>query len=332
MKRFLKSNFLIAIVVITVLLLTACGSNNSKNDNTNNANVDFPEKDLKVIVPFGPGGAVDTINRIIANNADEYINDNSMVIENKEGGGAVLGQTEVANAQPDGYTLLAYTSSVVGNSLTEDTSFEYTDFAPVAMYSFEPELLVVPEDSELDSFDKFEKKAKESEIKLATPGHSTSHHIAGILLEQDYDWNFDFVHTESAGEQTQQLLGGHVEAALLTYGEVQSQIDDGSIVPLAVMSDDRLEEDTLKDVPTFKEKDIEMVYGPFRGVAVPKDTPDETVDKLEDAYQAIIDDEDFQNEMNDSGFELVQGDANDLKERSETEAEYIEKVLPELQE
>lgn len=322
-KRFL----LLIVVTVFMFVLAACGGDSSSDSGTDGT--DFPEENITVIVPFAPGGAVDTINRIIAKHADDYLDGKKLVVENKDGGGAVIGQSYVSQQDADGYTLLAYTSSVVSNPMTTETNYTHEDFEPIVMYSFEPELLVVPSNSDLKSLDDIAEKATNEDVKLATPGHSTSHHTAGILLEENYDWNLDFVHTESGGEQLQQLLGGHVEAALLTYGEVQAQIEEGTITPLAVMDEERL--DVLEDVPTFKEKDIDIVYGPYRGLAAPEGIDEDVKEELETIFTDILNDEDFKEDMEKSGFELVYGDANELQEKTDTEYEFIEQILPFLQ-
>lgn len=321
-KRF----FLTIMATVFMLFLAACGEGNSNDSKTEGT--DFPKENITIIVPFAPGGAVDTINRIIAKHADDYLDGKKLVIENKDGGGAVIGQSYVSKQDADGYTLLAYTSSVVSNPMTTETNYTHEDFDSIVMYSFEPELLVVPSDSDLKTFDDIAEKATNESVKLATPGHSTSHHTAGILLEENYDWNLDFVHTESGGEQLQQLLGGHVEAALLTYGEVQAQIEEGTITPLAVMDEERLA--ALEDVPTFKEKDIDIVYGPFRGLAAPSGIDEDVKEKLETIFTNILNDEGFKEDMDKSGFELVYGDSNELQEKTDKEYEFIEQILPYL--
>jgi len=326
MKKFK----LFSMLAILILLMAACGekdagesASNEKEEEKGSA---FPEKNMKVIVPFAPGGAVDTINRMIGKHSDNYTNGQKIIIENKEGGGAVIGQSYVAGVENDGYTLLAFTSSVVSNPLTTETNYTHEDFEPIVMYSFEPELLVVPADSPIKTFADLEDQAKNSEIMVATPGHSTSHHTAGILLQQNFDWNLNFIHTESGGEQLQQLLGGHVEAALLTYGEVQAQIKEGTIRAIGIMDKERNED--LPDVPTFTESGIDIEYGPFRGIAAPKGISEDVKNELEDMFTNILEDEAFIEDMNKSGFKVVYGDSEMLQEKVNTEFEFINQVLP----
>lgn len=287
---------------------------------------DFPEKNVKVIVPFSPGGAVDTINRIIGKHFPTHADGKRLIVENKEGGGAVIGQSFVARAKPDGYTLLAFTSSVVSNPMKVKTDYTHSDFDPIVMYSFEPELLVVSNSSSIKSFADFRQKAQSEQVKLVTPGSGTSHHSAGILLKENHDWNLDFVHTGSAAEQLQMLLGDHVESALLTFGEANAQIEEGKVRPIAVMNDRRL--DGLPEVPTFKEEGIEMIYGPFRGLAAPRGVDKETHAKLEKIFTAVLKDDDFIADMEKSGYQVVFGDSQALNDRVKDEATFLEQVLP----
>jgi tripartite-type tricarboxylate transporter receptor subunit TctC len=103
----------------------------------------YPDRIVNLIVPFDPGGAVDVTCRFLAESVEKALGA-KLVIMNKPGGGAVIGQTFVANAAPDGYTLLACTSSVVTNPLTKETTYTHKSFQPIALYCFDPEILVVP--------------------------------------------------------------------------------------------------------------------------------------------------------------------------------------------
>lgn len=322
MKKFK----LFSIVMIFVLILGACGSTDAGEKSTDEESFNFPEKNMKVIVPFSPGGAVDTISRIIGKHSDDYTNGKRIIVENKEGGGAVIGQSYVAGAESDGYTLLAFTSSVVSNPLTSETNYTHEDFEPIVMYSFEPELLVVPKDSPIKDFEDFEAKAKSDGIMLATPGHSTSHHTAGILLQENFDWKLNFIHTESGGEQLQQLLGGHVEAALLTYGEVQAQIKEGTIRAIGIMDKERNE--NLPDIPTFTENGVDIEYGPFRGIAAPKGISEDVKAKLEKVFTDILKDAAFIEDMNKAGYQVIYGDSSVLQKKVNNENEFINQVLP----
>ncbi|MBN1828069.1 MAG: tripartite tricarboxylate transporter substrate binding protein [Deltaproteobacteria bacterium] len=288
----------------------------------------FPDKNLKIIVPFAPGGGVDVTCRMIAEVAPKHLNGKKIVVENMPGGGAVIGQTYVAKAKPDGYTILAYTSSVVSNPMTKKTSFTHTSYQPIAMYCFDPEILIVPAKSPYDSLKAFIEAAQKKEVSVATPGYSTSHHIASLILEDRLGVKFGYIHNQSAAMQVQQLLGGHVEAGMMAMGETTQYVKDGSLKALGLMIDVRNPD--FSAIPTFKEEGIDLVWGAFRGLAVPKDTPADTVKALDEAFKNIVADPDFNDRMQKAGFPVVYRNASDFTAYVGVVAEKLGKILPTL--
>jgi tripartite-type tricarboxylate transporter receptor subunit TctC len=309
----------VAIVAVMCLVLMSVGGAFAGT---------YPEKNIKIIVPFAPGGGVDTTCRMIAEVAPKYLGDKKIIVENMPGGGAVIGQTFVSKAKPDGYTILGYTSSVVSNPMTKKTTYTHTSFKPVAMYCFDPEILMVPADSPYKTLEDFIKAGQEKEISVATPGYSTSHHIAALIMEGKLGVKFGYVHNQSAAMQLQQLLGGHVDAGMMAMGEAVSYIKDGSLRALAVAVAER--DPNLPDVPTFTEEGFDLEWGAFRGLAVPGDTPDETVKALEQILKEIIADPDYAASMEKAGYPLVYRNGSDFATYVEGVAEGLKKVLPTL--
>src|SRR5699024_2372303 len=259
--------------------------------------------------------------------APEHFNDQTFVVENKDGGGASIGDEYVASSDPDGYTLLLMGGSVVTNPLLSDVPYTTDSFTPVATYSRDAELLLVPEDSEFDTLDEFLQKSSEESITMATSGSQTPHHVAGVMLANEEELNFDFLHG-SASEMYQQLLGGHVDAAMSSGGEAVNHVKNGSLKALGVMAEERMEE--LPDVPTFEENGIDMVYGPFRGVAVPSDTPEEIVQELDQRFEEVFQDEQLMNDFKESGFEVHYLNSEETKNLLEEEISIVEDALPNL--
>ncbi|MDX8047263.1 tripartite tricarboxylate transporter substrate binding protein [Gracilibacillus sp. S3-1-1] len=321
----MKKILMTTILLLTIGLLAACGDDNTDAQNNGEEAAGFPEDNITIVVPYAAGGAGDVTIRMIADVASEHLDGQEIVVQNMEGGGGVIGQSYVAEADPDGYTLLEYSSSAASNSLIKETSFTAESFEPIATYSFEPELLVVSAESDIDDLHEFIEYTKENVISMNTSGFGTSHHIAPLVLMQDYDLNFDFIHTSGGGEQVQQLLGNHVESGFMGYGEAQDLIESGDIKPIGVMAEERMEQ--LPDVSTFKEEGIDLVYGPFRSIAAPAGTPQEVVDSLAEAFEEIINDEAFIQQMNDAGYEVTYGGPEELQAQSDTQVEFVEKVL-----
>ena len=288
----------------------------------------FPDKNLKIIVPFAPGGGVDVSCRLMAEVAEKHLGGKKIIVENMPGGGAVIGQTSVARAKPDGYTLLAYTSSVVSNPMTKTTTYDHKSFKTVAMYCFDPEILVVPADSPYKTLKEFLNAAKSSEISLATPGHSTSHHIASLVLEAFIGVKFGYVHNESAAMQVQQILGGHVDSAMMALGETVGYINDGSMKPLGMMTLGR--DADFPEIATFSEEGIDIEWGAFRGLAVPVGTPDDVVKQLDELFAKIINDPEYGEKMKKAGFPVVYKSAEDFSAYVDDVAVALEKIIPTL--
>lgn len=287
----------------------------------------FPEKNIKIIVPFSAGGGVDITCRIIASAAGrDYFNGKTLIVENMPGGGAVIGQTNVAKSKPDGYTLLAYTSSVVSNPMFNKMTFEYTDFTPIAMYCFDPELLVVPKDSPYNTLEDLINAAKNKPLKMSTPGHTTSHHIAGLVMEDTMEIKFNYLHNDGAATQFQQIMGNHADCALVSVGEGAALVNDGTIKALAVMSEKRMP--AIAKVPTFKELGYDMVYGAFRGLAVPKKTPAGVVAVLDAEFKKILDSQKFVDAMNAANMPIGYKNSEDFSKYVNRVAERLKKLTP----
>ncbi|NPV44264.1 MAG: tripartite tricarboxylate transporter substrate binding protein [Firmicutes bacterium] len=310
----------ICLLILLAMLLLSVGC--SKNEPEAEK---FPTDNLKIIVPFNPGGAVDVTCRFIAEIAPDYLNGHKIIVENMPGGGAVIGQTFVSKAEPDGYTILAYTSSVVTNPMTKTTTYTHKSFQPVAMYCFDPEVLVVPAGSKFNTLEEFLEYAENNEVSVCTPGHSTSHHIAGMILQNRLGLKFNYIHNEGAAMQVQQLLGGHVDAGLMAFGEAQGQIKDGTLKALGVMHDERRSD--FPDVPTFKEKGVDILYGAWRGLAVPKDTPDDVVNTLAEAFKGIINDQRFIEKMTKAGYPIIYRGPDEFTKYVDQSAEDFKAIL-----
>ncbi len=288
----------------------------------------YPKRNPKIIVPFAPGGAVDFTSRLISDVAAAHFDGKKVIVQNMPGGGAVIGQTYVANAKPDGYTILAYTSSVVNNPITKKTSYTHKSFQPVAMYCFDPEVLVVPADSSFQTLADLIAAAKKSELSVATPGFSTSHHIAALVLERKAHVKFGYIHNQSAAMQIQQLMGGHVDIGFMSSGEALGYMKDGTLRILGIMETNR--NPKFEKVPTFVENGIDMQWGTFRGLAVPKKTPPEVVSYLADRFEKVMADEKFNAAMSKAGYPVVFRGPKEFEQYVESVAVVMQEILPTL--
>lgn len=330
----------ITLVLSAAMLfsIAACGakqqtpppdnSSSSSAGTSQKSETPFPEKDMKVIVPFSPGGAVDATCRLIADTVPTYMGGHKLIVENVAGGGALIGQTQAVNSSPDGYTMLALTTSFITNTIMNETTFAYNDMEPIAMYSFDAIALVVPAGSPFQTLEDFVKEGQEREIILCTSGHSTTYHVAGLLMEREMGVKIKYVHNDGAPTQIAQLLGGHSECATMAYGEVKGQVDDGSLRILAMMGEERM----LDDVPTFKESGYDLVFGPWRGFAVPLNTPAEVIDALDAGFAQTLQDSALQDKMEAAGYPITYHDRAYFQNYIETEYANFSELLALLQE
>lgn len=183
----------------------------------------------------------------------------------------------------------------------------------MALYNLDPELILVPADSEFETIEDFIETAKERPIEtsLASPG--TSHHMSGLALENRSDLQFEFLHMDDFGDQVQAVVGGHVDAALWPLGETKEHLEAGTVRALAVATTDRLED--YPDVPTWDEAGLGVKeFVTFRGWGVPAGTPDEAVQFLSDLLGEVSEDPEYREAMLSRGFPLAYRDAEGFQE------------------
>lgn len=288
MNKIIESLSVISAIILSGLAMTALADN-------------YPQGDISLVVPFDPGGSVDTTSRIIAETANTILNGAKVVVKNHPGGGGVVGQTFAAHAKADGYTVLAMTSSVVTNPRMKGASYSVDDFKPVALYNLDPEVIVVPAISPFHTAEEFITAAKQRKVNIVVAGIGTSHHMAGLAIERVTGLKFNFIPTKGFGKQVQAVVGGHADAALWPLGEAASQIDNGGVRILALAAEKRSER--FPDIPTFHEVGIDIpIWATFRGWAVPAATPDEIIATLSNLMKAVYETPAYIRKMKAAGF------------------------------
>lgn len=287
---------------------------------------DFPKKNLKIIVPYGAGGGVDTTMRLLAEAAgDDYFNGRSLMIENKEGNSAVVGHTEAAKAAPDGYTLIAYTNALVNNPLLKKVTYDADDFKTIGMTCFDPELLAVSVTAPYKTWEEFYEYAREHTVKVATPGNSTVHHIAAVRLADEMGLKFEYLHNESSVVQMQQLMAGHCDAAMMAVGEGVSAINNGAVIGIAMGGEVRSE--AIPEVPTFLECGATLVDGAFRGVGCRADVPDEVYQILCSEFEKVMTSKEYVEAMEEAGIPYAFKNAAEFQEYVDAVQETIQTLF-----
>lgn len=307
---------------------SASGAGSAPQTSSQAKPLNFPKKDIKVIIPFSAGGGADLSMRMFcdtANNGD-YFNNVTLVPENLAGGGATVGQTAAYNAKADGYTLLLYTSSLIDNTIFNKVVYKYDDFKPLAGYCTDPEILIAPISAPYNTLQEFYTYAKTHTVNVSTPGRNTGHHIRALKMAQDHSFKFNYLHSDGAAVQLQQVMGGHCDISFTTVGGCESAIKDGKVKALAVMAEDRLED--LPKVPTFKELGENLVDGADRGIAVNKNVPDDVYQYLCAESKKVIETQQFKDSMKKLGVMHIYQTPEEYKRYMDDTYNTIQELLP----
>lgn len=258
----------------------------------------YPDKQVTMVVPFSAGGGTDLVCRALADAAKEDFPKN-ISVENREGSGGAIGMLYGANAAPDGSVITMITVELTTlEPMGTGAGLTYDMFKPIIMVNSVSPAVTVRADAPWNTLEEFIEYAKTNEVQVGNSGVGAIWHLAAADLAQKSGAQFKHVPYDGAAGAVTDLLGGHIDATTVSYAEVASQVDAGELKVLAVMSNERLE--AIPDIPTCKEAGYDCVTGSWRGLAVPKDTPDEIVNKLYDIFLKAAQSDEFVKFMNDA--------------------------------
>jgi tripartite-type tricarboxylate transporter receptor subunit TctC len=250
----------------------------------------YPSKPITMIVPFAPGGGVDTMARLIAPALGQRLGQ-QIVIDNRGGAGGNIGTEAAARARPDGYTIVmgSLSPNAVNTHLYSRLGFDpIKDFEPIVYVSAVPNILVVAADSPFKTAKDLINAAKAAPGKLTygTAGVGSSQHLAASLLGIATSSTMTHVPYKGAGIAQQDLLAGHINFMLDTTGPI-SFVQSGRMRALAVAAKTR--SPALPNVPTFDEAGIANVHSSaWYGLMAPAGTPREIINRLNAEANVVL--------------------------------------------
>jgi tripartite-type tricarboxylate transporter receptor subunit TctC len=255
------------------------------------ARAEWPDRPVKIVAPFAPGGTADTLGRLVAAQLSEKFKQ-SFVIENKPGAGGAVGSDLVAKADPDGYTFVvsSVASHVIAPNLPRGTPYDpMKDFTHVALFGGPPAVLAVNPSLPAKSLKEFVALAKQQPGKLTygSPGNGTQGQLVAELFK--HEAGIDIVHVpyKGASRAVQDLLGGQISAVSTTLTTASGQIKGGKARALALSSEKRLPD--YPDIPTFAEQGYPNIVGTvWFSLSGPAGLPAEIVDKLNAAVREAL--------------------------------------------
>ena len=236
-----------------------------------------PTKPIRMIAAAAPGGGSDVMARTIAQIvASEKLSPQPMVVENIPGGGSAIGTTQVSRMKGDSHAILVFNpASVAGLLVAGKGAATVRDLTMIAQLALDEQLIVVKSDSRFKSIKDVVDAAKQKENAVSIAGADQADRVCARLFEKAAGIKMRFVQFNSGGEAIAALLGGHVDMIWANPPEFVSQHEAKMVRPIAVAQENRIQ--SFKDVPSFRENGLDVVFKFYRGVVAPPGLAPEVV-------------------------------------------------------
>lgn len=290
---------------------------------------DWPERPIRVIVPFAPGGGTDIFTRVMAPRLADVLGQ-QIIVDNKPGGSSIIGTQQVAQAAPDGYTLLIVDSTFMINpSLRDNLPYDSVkDFTPVVHLASGPVILVanpkVPAKSLKELIDLAKKEP--GLLFYGSGGNGASTHLAGELFNMVADVDIEHVPFKGTGEALTAVMSGQVPLTFTGISSARGPVEDGRLRALAVTGETRSE--AMPDVPTFDQAGLANVNSSTQwGVYGPKNLPADVVAKLNHAFNEALKDPAVKERVVGLGYVLRGGTPAEFEALTKSELEKWNKLI-----
>lgn len=265
-------------------------------------------KPITIIVPFAPGGSSDITARSVTQGLSERLGQ-TIVADNRPGANSSIGAQALARSSADGYTMMVGSigTFAINEALFKNLSYNPSkDFRYLTQAVRNPNVLVTSPSFPANTVEELLDYAKKNPntVSYANSGTGSSDQLSAILFRQQTNTTGMDVPYRGGGAAIIDLLGDQVNVSFQNLGAVQTHVQGGKLKALAVTGSERVPE--LPDVPTLKELGFEnIVIHSWQGFAVPKDTPDDVVDRLSEALRETLKQKDVAKTLHGLGFEVV---------------------------
>jgi tripartite-type tricarboxylate transporter receptor subunit TctC len=265
-----------------------------------------PERPIRFVVPFGPGGATDIVARVLAVNLTNSLGQ-AVVVDNRPGAGAVIGTSAVKDAAPDGYTVMMATIGFGANpALYRNRRLPFnplTDFTYISQVVIVPTILVVPPSLGIRTAQEFIDRARANPgtLTFGSAGYGTVNHLAGELVKALAGVNMIHVPYRSGGQSTTAVVSGEISALFATVPTAAGYIRSGTMVPLATSGARSVA--MLPDLPPMNRTIPGFDVVEWQGIVGPAGIPRNIVDTLNARIVAALRDTDLQKRLSDLGAE-----------------------------
>ncbi|MGE0797678.1 MAG: tripartite tricarboxylate transporter substrate binding protein [Lautropia sp.] len=288
----------------------------------------YPEKPIRMIVPYPPGGGTDVIARIVQDKLRQQIGQ-TIVIDNRGGAAGAIGTEAVAKAEPDGYTVLFTLSShTINPAIFQKLAFDTErDFAPVATVASLPQILVANPGAGIDTVAQMvaAAKAKPGQLTFGSAGNGSPSHFAGEMVNLSTGIQITHVPYRGGGPAVIDVVSGQIPLLWISIPAAAAQVKQGKLKALAVSTAKRSA--AFPDVPTLAEAGVAGVeVDSWFAVFMPAKTPQAIIDKWNAAINVAVRDPDIKEKLLQQGAEGVGGTPQDLGKVVATEVPLWKKV------
>lgn len=289
---------------------------------------DYPNRSITILVPFSPGGITDIAARILGEELAKRW-DQQVIVENRTGGSGFIAAQAAAQADADGYTLLAAEAgvSIINELMFDEVPYNMEkDFIPIGTISDTPIVLAAHVDTPADTVEEFIAMAKEREVNYASPANGTLNHLTGEWMAVSADLNLRHIGYRGGAPAGTALASGEVPFGVLAYSSVLPYVQSGDIKFIAVTSAERVDADP--DLPTLQEGGIPDVDSTqWSGIFAPAGTPEEIVEKLSTEIVALLNDPAVQARFEAVGAQAMPQSREEFAAQLERQREEFGKIV-----
>lgn len=332
MKKKLLSLLLAAVLVLS---LAACsggsdagsnsgsdagsgGSDAAQDAGGSSGGTDFPTKGISVICPWGAGGGTDSCLRAFSDAVGKEVGQ-TLTVDNRTGGGGIIGHQAISDAEPDGYTIGMVTFELSTYKPLGSSELTYEDYDLLCRVNRDPATVTVNAEwaaanniTDLKSYVDY-CLAHPGDVQMGGSSNASVWHIAGGYLMQETGIDIQMItYEEGAATAVQNAASGFIQGVTVSLAEARNFIDSGHLICLGVMDTER--SDLYPDVPTCQEQGYDVTYYVWRGMGVPKGMDEAALTVLRDACAKAIESPEFVEYMKNAGLGIAYLNADEFGE------------------
>jgi tripartite-type tricarboxylate transporter receptor subunit TctC len=289
----------------------------------------FPDRPIQIIVPYSAGGGTDLSMRLLAESMQRHMDGATVIVRNQPGGGGAIGTSAAVHARADGYTVGAGAQgplALLPHLGSADYSIDDVEF--IGLVGRNLQVMIACKDAPFTDFDSFMAYAKDKAPQIGNSGAGGANHISTEAFAKAAGIKVESVPFGGSSEAMAACAGGHIQAMVASPAEALAQVNAGTVKPLFVEEDKRI--DLFPDTPTAVEKGVDFTWSSWKGIIGPKGIPTEDLEILRAGVKAAVEDEEFQKKMKDMGEFIQYEDAAAYEKRARKDSDTAEAVIKDL--